>query len=52
MALHIRRVEVWSQGQDEDSRFWFPCFDYPNEKQTTEVIATVPTLCHPDAPPM
>jgi aminopeptidase N len=37
-----RRVEVWSQGQDEDSRFWFPCVDYPNEKQTTEVIATVP----------
>jgi aminopeptidase N len=37
-----KRVEVWSQGQDEDSRFWFPCVDYPNEKQTTEVIATVP----------
>jgi aminopeptidase N len=37
-----KRVEVWSQGQDEDSRFWFPCVDYPNEKQTTEVIVTVP----------
>jgi aminopeptidase N len=37
-----RRVEVWSQGQDEDSRYWFPCVDYPNEKQSTEVIATVP----------
>jgi len=37
-----RQTMVWTQGQDEDSRFWFPCFDFPNEKQTTEVRATVP----------
>ncbi len=37
-----KRYEVWSQGQDEDSRHWFPCFDYPNEKQTSEMIVTVP----------
>ncbi len=35
-------VQVWSQGQDEDSRHWFPCFDYPNELATSEVIVTVP----------
>jgi aminopeptidase N len=35
-------VQVWSQGQDEDSRYWFPCFDAPNEKATSEVLATVP----------
>ena len=34
--------EVWSQGQDEDSRHWFPCFDAPNQKATTELIVTVP----------
>ncbi len=34
--------QVWSQGQDEDSRYWFPCYDYPNDKQTTEMVATVP----------
>lgn len=34
--------EMWTQGQDEDSRFWFPCFDYPNEKASSEVIARVP----------
>jgi len=34
--------EVWSQGQDEDNRHWFPCFDYPCEKATSELIATVP----------
>jgi aminopeptidase N len=37
-----RPLQVWSQGQDEDSRHWFPCFDAPNEKATSEVIATVP----------
>ena len=36
-------VQVWTQGQDEDSRFWFPCFDNPSEKSTSEVIATVPS---------
>ena len=35
-------VEIWTQGQDEDSRYWFPCFDYPNQKATSEVIVTVP----------
>jgi len=35
-------VQVWTQGQDEDSRYWFPCFDQPHEKATTEVIVTVP----------
>lgn len=34
--------QVWSQGQDEDNRYWFPTFDYPNQKATSEVIATVP----------
>ncbi|MCX5745432.1 MAG: M1 family metallopeptidase [Proteobacteria bacterium] len=35
-------TQVWTQGQDEDSRFWFPCFDAPNEKATSEVTVTVP----------
>ncbi|MCA8935766.1 MAG: HEAT repeat domain-containing protein [Planctomycetes bacterium] len=37
-----KHLEFWTQGQDEDSRYWFPCFDYPNEKATSEVIARVP----------
>jgi aminopeptidase N len=36
-----RPVTVWSQGQDEDSRFWFPCWDSPNDKFTSEVLVTV-----------
>ena len=31
-----------TQGEDEDSRHWFPCYDFPNEKSTSEVIVTVP----------
>jgi aminopeptidase N len=35
-------VQVWTQCQDEDTRYWLPCFDHPSEKQTSEVIVTVP----------
>jgi len=34
--------QAWTQGQDEDSRYWFPCFDHPGEKASTEVLARVP----------
>lgn len=34
--------QVWTQGQDEDSRYWFPCFDSPIQKATSEVIVTIP----------
>jgi aminopeptidase N len=37
-----RPRQAWSQGQDEDNRCWFPCFDHPTVKSTSEVIATVP----------
>jgi len=33
--------QVWSQGESIENRYWFPCFDHPNEMQTTELIATV-----------
>lgn len=35
-------TQVWSQGQPEDSRYWFPCHDDPQEKATSEILATVP----------
>src|SRR5438105_7924604 len=35
-------VQAWTQGQDEDSRYWFPCFDSPHEKATSELTVTVP----------
>jgi aminopeptidase N len=35
-------TEVWSQGQDEDNRHWFPCQDHPGERMRVELLATVP----------
>ena len=35
-------VQVWTQGEDEDSRFWFPCFDYPGQLATSELRVKVP----------
>ena len=35
-------LQAWTQGQDEDSRHWYPCIDFPNHQQTSEVIVTVP----------
>jgi len=35
--------QVWSQGESITNRHWFPCADHPNERQTTELIATVKT---------
>ena len=37
-----RRNQIWTQGEQTDNRFWFPCYDYPDDKATSEVIATVP----------
>lgn len=33
--------QAWSQGEDEYSRYWFPCFDAPNMKFTTDFHVTV-----------
>lgn len=33
---------AWTQCQPADARYWFPTFDSPNERCTSEIIATVP----------
>ena len=33
--------QIWSQGENEDAHWWFPCVDTTNQKMTTELIATV-----------
>ena len=35
-------IQVWTQGEDEDSRYWFPCFDYPGQLSTSEIRVQVP----------
>jgi len=37
-----KSVQVWTQGEDEDSRYWFPCFDYPGQLATSEIRVQVP----------
>jgi aminopeptidase N len=35
-------TQLWTQGEAELHRFWFPSYDYPNERFTSEVICHVP----------
>src|SRR5271168_1475098 len=37
-----RPIQVWTQGESEDTRFYLPTYDYPNDRLTTETILTVP----------
>ncbi|HLG17989.1 MAG TPA: M1 family aminopeptidase [Blastocatellia bacterium] len=36
-----RPHQIWSQGETQTNHYWFPCYDYPNDKATTEMVATV-----------
>jgi aminopeptidase N len=36
-----RKYQAWTQGEPEESHYWFPCYDFPNDMATSEVIATV-----------
>lgn len=39
---HPEKVaHAWTQSQDENARYWFPCLDYPHEKQTTSTTIRV-----------
>jgi aminopeptidase N len=33
---------VWTQSEPEYARYWFPCFDSPSDRLTSEIVATVP----------
>ncbi|MCC6408684.1 MAG: M1 family metallopeptidase, partial [Planctomycetes bacterium] len=35
-------TQVYTQGECEDARFWFPCFDFPNDRATSELAVTLP----------
>lgn len=41
-AYPKRPRQAWTQGQDIDSRHWFPCLDTPAQKCPSEVTATFP----------
>lgn len=33
---------IWSQGEEEDNRYWFPGYDYPDDKATAAISVTTP----------
>jgi aminopeptidase N len=35
-------TQVFTQGEAELHRYWFPCYDFPNERFTSEVICHAP----------
>ncbi len=35
-----RSAQIWTQGEPEEARHWFPSFDFPSDKATTEQIIT------------
>lgn len=37
-----RAAQLHTQGQPQTNSYWFPIHDYPNERLTTEIVATVP----------
>ena len=36
-----RAAQIWTQGEPEEARFWFPSYDFPDDKATTEQFITV-----------
>ena len=41
-AYPKRPRQIWSQGEDMDNHFWFPCHDFPDDRATSEMLITVP----------
>lgn len=37
----IKRWQVWSSGEPEANRYWYPCIETPADVRTTELTATV-----------
>ena len=35
-------IQIWTQGETESNSAWFPTIDKPDQKQTVEIIMTVP----------
>ncbi|HEX3553727.1 MAG TPA: M1 family aminopeptidase [Thermoanaerobaculia bacterium] len=40
-AYPAKPRQIYSQGESDLNRFWFPAWDSPNDRTTTEVVATV-----------
>ncbi len=36
-----RDAQIWTQGETEEAHFWFPSYDFPDDKATSEQFITV-----------
>jgi aminopeptidase N len=46
MGYKAGDTQLWTQGEAEFHRHWFPCYDYPNERFTTEITCHAPADMH------
>lgn len=37
-----QRSQIWTQGEAQDNHYWLPMYDYPNDRATSELTATIP----------
>ncbi|MBA3335367.1 MAG: M1 family metallopeptidase [Acidobacteria bacterium] len=37
----VRASQIWTQGEPEEARHWFPSYDFPDDKATSEQFITV-----------
>lgn len=37
----VRDAQIWTQGEPEEAHHWFPSYDFPDDKATSEQIITV-----------
>jgi aminopeptidase N len=37
---YAKPAQVWSQGEPEENHYWFPCYDFPDDKATSEQYIT------------
>ncbi|HMJ07472.1 MAG TPA: M1 family aminopeptidase, partial [Pyrinomonadaceae bacterium] len=39
-GIEMHSAQIWTQGEAEEARHWFPSFDFPSDKATTEQYIT------------
>jgi aminopeptidase N len=39
---YAKPAQIWSQGEPEENHYWFPCYDFPDDKATSEQYITAP----------
>ncbi len=37
-----KEVQAWSHCETEAARYWYPCFDHPSDKSSSELVLAVP----------